>query len=148
MNKRYFPETQNIHPEAVLGDNNVFHSHIWVGKGVVIGDNCKVQAFAFIPDGVTLENNVFIGPHVCFTNDRHPHAQGEWQESKTLVQEGASVGANATIVAGVTIGKGATVGAGAVVTKDVPAGETWVGNPASPITRSLKPVEVQKEVGC
>ena len=145
MNKRYFPETQNIHPDATLGDGCVFHSHVWIGKGVVIGDNCKVQAFAFIPDGVMLGNNVFIGPHVCFTNDRHPKAQGEWEESKTYVGQGASIGANATIVAGITIGSGATIGAGAVVTKSVPAGETWVGNPARPLIRHY---EVQKEVGC
>ena len=128
--KRYLPHTQNIHNEAVLGDNNTIHSHVWIGKGVVMGSNCKIQAFVFIPDGVTLEDNVFVGPHACFTNDKHPKANGEWEESKTLVCEGASIGANATILPGITIGKGATVGAGSVVTKDIPAGETWVGNPA------------------
>lgn len=146
MNKRYFPETQNIHPDAKLGDGCVFHSHVWIGKGVVIGDDSKVQAFAFIPDGVTLGRGVFIGPHVCFTNDRHPKAQGAWEESKTIVEDGASIGANATIVAGVTIGAGATVGAGAVVTHNVPAGETWVGNPARRLSRLT--TEIQKEVGC
>ena len=145
MTKRYMPETQNIHEDARIGENCVLHSHIWIGAGVVIGDNCKVQAFAFIPDGVTLGNNVFIGPHVCFTNDRHPKAQGEWTRSDTVVGDGANIGANATIVAGVHIGDGATIGAGAVVTHDVPSGETWVGNPARPIK---KRTELQREVGC
>lgn len=143
--KRYMPETQNIHPDAKIGENCVLHSHIWIGAGVVIGKDCKVQAFAFIPDGVTICDSVFIGPHVCFTNDRHPKAQGQWTESKTVVEFGASIGANATIVAGVRIGAHATVGAGSVVTKDVPRGVTVVGNPAKPLH---KKETVQHEVGC
>lgn len=127
---RYFPHLQNISNEATIGRDCIIHCFVWIGAGAVIGDRCKVQAFAFIPNGVTIGNEVFIGPHVCFTNDRHPKAQGEWTQGETVVEDGASIGANATIVAGVRIGKGATVGAGSVVTKNVPAGETWVGNPA------------------
>ena len=84
----------------------------------------------FIPEGVVLGNGVFIGPHVCFTNDKHTKATGEWELLETVVEDGANIGAGAVILPGIIIGKGATVGAGAVVTKDVPAGCTVVGNPA------------------
>ena len=104
-----------------------------IQRGVTIGDRCKVEAFSFIPTGVTIEDEVFIGPHVCFTNDRHPKAVGDWKVTPTLVKKGASIGANATIVCGVTIGEGALVGAGAVVTKDVPANAVVVGCPAKRI---------------
>jgi acetyltransferase-like isoleucine patch superfamily enzyme len=97
---------------------------------VRIGHRCKVEAFAFIPPGVVIEDGVSVGPHACFTNDKRPKAVGEWKRATTLVRRGASIGANATVLCGVTIGEGAMVGAGAVVTKDVPAGATVVGNPA------------------
>ncbi len=104
-----------------------------IQRGVTIGDRCKVEAFAFIPSGVTIEDEVFVGPRATFTNDRHPRAVGDWSITPTLVRKGASIGAGAIIVCGVTIGEGAMVGAGAVVTRDVPPGETVVGNPARPI---------------
>lgn len=105
------------------------HQPIFIGNNVEIGDGCKIQSFAYIPDGVTIEDNVFVGPGAVFTNDKYPPSNGkEWR--KTLVREGASIGANVTILCGVIIGKNAMVGAGAVVTKDIPDGETWVGNPA------------------
>ena len=110
-----------------------------IQRGVTIGDRCKVEAFSFIPTGVTIEDEVFIGPHVCFTNDRHPKAVGDWEVTPTLVKKGASIGANATIVCGVTIGEDALVGAGAVVTKDVPANAVVVGCPA-------KRIKVKKKV--
>jgi len=99
---------------------------------------CRIQAFAFIPEGVTLEDNVFIGPHVCFSNDRFPRAtvsgrpqqETDWKVEDTLVMEGASVGANATILCGITIGRNALIGAGSVVTKDVPPNVIVAGNPA------------------
>lgn len=103
------------------------HNYTWIGNEVEIGDGSKVQAFAFIPNGVIIGKNVFIGPHVCFTNDLHPHAQGEWKQLGTLVKDNASIGANATILPGITIGKGAMIGAGSIVTKDVPDGATWIG---------------------
>ena len=110
-----------------------------IQRGVTVGDRCKVEAFSFIPTGVTIEDEVFIGPHVCFTNDRHPKAVGDWESTPTLVKKGASIGANATIVCGVTIGEGALVGAGAVVTKDVPPNAVVVGCPA-------KRIKVKKKV--
>lgn len=112
-------------------DNCVIHSHVWIGDGVVIGKNCKIQAFAFIPTGVSIHENVFIGPRVTFTNDKAIADNGEeWTITPTIVGRGAKIGAGAVIVAGANIGQGAIVGAGAVVTKDVEPFTTVVGNPA------------------
>jgi len=106
-----------------------------IQRGVSIGDRSKVEAFAFIPSGVTIEDEVFIGPHAVFTNDLHPRAVGDWKIVPTLVKEGASVGAGAVIVCGTTIGERAMVGAGAVVTEDVPPDALVVGNPAKVVKR-------------
>lgn len=126
----YFPETSNI--QSPIDDSCTVHSHVWIGSDVKIGKNVKIQAFAFIPNGVTIEDDVFIGPHVCFTNDPKMDIvpTGEFTPTNTIVKRGAKIGANASIRAGVTIGEGARIGMGAVVLKDVPPGETWVGNPA------------------
>ncbi len=105
-------------------------AYVEIQRDVVVGDRCKIEAFAFIPSGVTIEDEVFIGPHVCFTNDRSPKAVGEWSITPTIVKRGASIGANATIICGVTVGEGSLVGAGAVVTKDVPPNARVAGNPA------------------
>lgn len=128
-------ETRIWHPEKSInlgykcGEGSVIHAMTWIAHDVTIGDNCKIQALTFIPDGVTIEDNVFIGPCVCFTNDKHPPSNGTgW--SKTLVKEGVVIGANATILTGITIGERAIIGAGSVVTRNVPPGETWIGNPA------------------
>ena len=113
--------------EASVGERCTIHAPVWIGNNVRIGDGCKIQAFAFLPDGVVLEDDVFIGPHVCFTNDKHPPSD-VWLW--TRVKKGASIGANCTILPGITIGEGAKVGAGAVVTKDIPDGAIAYGNPA------------------
>jgi UDP-2-acetamido-3-amino-2,3-dideoxy-glucuronate N-acetyltransferase len=98
---------------------------------VKIGRGCKIQAFAYIPDNVVIGNNVFIGPHVCFTNDKYPPSNGGWKATiPTIVQDGASIGANATILPSLVIGRDSVVGAGAVVTKNVTPGKTVMGNPA------------------
>ena len=117
---------------CVIGERCTVHSHVWIGDNVVIGDDCKIQAFAFIPDGVTVGDHVFIGPHVCFTNCKHPPSK-DWQ--KTLVGDWAVIGANATILPGVKIGAHAVVGAGSVVTRDVPIGAVVYGNPARQVKR-------------
>lgn len=105
-----------------------------IGGNVKIGDRVKVQAFTFIPDGITVENDVFIGPGVTFTNDKYPPSHGKgW--SVTLVKEGASIGARATIMPGVVIGRNARIGASALVTKDVPDNVTVIGIPARPLEK-------------
>lgn len=113
--------------DCVIGDGSIVHSHVWIGDRVSIGKRCKIQAFAFIPTGVRIGHDVFIGPHVCFTNDKHPPSP---DLQITTVGNHASIGANATILPGITIGEGAKIGAGAVVTKDVPNNMTVCGNPA------------------
>jgi len=113
-----------------IGDDCTVAAFVEIGDGVRIGNRCKIEAFAFIPPGVVIEDEVFVGPHACFTNDRRPRAVGEWRKTTTLVKRRASIGANATVLPGVTIGEGAVVGAGAVVTRDVPDRRTVVGNPA------------------
>src|SRR5215213_2554338 len=134
---------QNVvifHPDLVnlygceIGDECKIATFVEIQRGVVIGRRVKVEAFAFIPSGVTIEDGAFIGPHVCFTNDRYPaavDAEGEllgvtgssdWEVVPTVVGAGASIGANATIICGVKIGARALIGAGAVVTRDVPPG--------------------------
>jgi len=100
---------------------------------------CKIQNFACIYEGVKIGNGVFIGPHVCFTNDKYPHAVNpdysiqkrcDWKLYKTVIGDGASIGARSVIVCGIKIGKNAMVGAGSVVTHDVPPGMIVAGNPA------------------
>ena len=145
-----------FHPDLVnlygceIGDESKIATFVEIQRGAVLGRRVKVEAFAFIPSGVTIEDGAFVGPHVCFTNDRYPAAvdaegnllgaggSGDWQVVPTVVEAGAAIGANATIVCGVRIGAGALVGAGAVVTRDVPPHTLVVGNPARAI-RSLLP---------
>ncbi len=124
---------------ASLGDNCIVGKGAYVDSGVQIGRNCKIQNRASVYHGVTIEDGVFVGPHVCFTNDLEPRAvnpdgslksDADWTESKTLVRSGAAIGANSTIVAGLTIGQWGMVGAGTVVTHDVPDYGLVYGNPA------------------
>jgi len=113
-----------------IGRNCRIGSHVTIGKGVVIGDNCKIEDFAFIPQGVTMGNRVFIGPHVCFTNDRFPYAQEKWHINETVVRDDVSIGANSTIMSGIILNKKARVGAGSIVTKGVPEGMLVYGESA------------------
>lgn len=122
-------ELSNI-GECVIGDNCTIHSHVWIGDRVKIGDRCKIQAFTFIPTGVRIGDDVFLGPRVTFTNDKYPPS-GEW--SITIVGNGVSIGAGAVILPGITIGDRARIGAGSVVTKNVPPDSLVYGNPAKGI---------------
>ncbi|MCU7548499.1 N-acetyltransferase [Chitinophagaceae bacterium LB-8] len=116
---------------AVIGDNCNVCAHVLIENDVVIGDNVTIKSGVQIWDGVQLENNVFVGPNVTFTNDLIPRSKIYPEHfAKTIVKFGASIGANATIVAGITIGEHALIGAGSVVTKNIPAFTIWYGNPA------------------
>lgn len=119
--------------QCVIGENCTVGSHVEIGRGVTIGDRCKIEAFAFIPPGVTIEDGVFVGPHVCFTNDLYPSATKTFlpgAEIETLVKKRASIGANSTILCGIIIGEDSLIGAGSVVTEDVPPNSVVYGNSA------------------
>lgn len=132
-------ELSNVSPFCDIGAGTVVHSHVWIGQAVRIGKDCRIQAFAFIPTGVEIADGAFIGPRVCFTNDKKPPSRGRnW--SRTVVCRGAVVGAGAVVLPGVTIGENAVVGAGAVVVEDVAPGTTVVGNPAKPLTYAHFPL--------
>lgn len=131
--KIWRPDLSNISDDAIIADNCVIHSHCWIGRDVIIGSNVKIQAFTFIPDGVRIEDNVFIGPRVTFTNDPDLECKGKDFWKMTRVKEGAKIGACVSIKAGVIIGKNAIVGMGAVVLTDIPDGEKWAGVPARKI---------------
>jgi acetyltransferase-like isoleucine patch superfamily enzyme len=118
-------------PKAKIGQNCNICSHCFIENDVVIGDNVTIKCGVQLWDGLRVEDNVYIGPNVTFTNDKFPKSKNKnWQLLQTRICEGASIGAGATILPGITIGKNAVIGAGSVVTRDVPECETWVGNPA------------------
>ena len=116
---------------AKIGGNCNISSHTFIENDVIIGDNVTVKCGVYLWDGLKIEDNVFIGPNVTFTNDKYPRSKQYPQKfQRILIKEDASIGANATILGGVYIGKKSMIGAGSVVTKNVPDGELWMGNPA------------------
>jgi acetyltransferase-like isoleucine patch superfamily enzyme len=115
---------------ATIGNNCNINSHCFVENDVLIGNNVTVKCGVYIWDGITIEDNVHIGPNVTFTNDLYPRSKHNFEISKTILKHGASIGANATIIAGNTIGAFALIGAGSVVTKSIPNNTLWMGNPA------------------
>ncbi|SEA73122.1 Acetyltransferase (isoleucine patch superfamily) [Xylanibacter ruminicola] len=118
-------------PGAQIGENVNICSHCFVENDVKIGNNVTIKCGVQIWDGIELEDNVMIGSNVTFTNDMYPRSKNKtWTMLRTKVCRGATIGAGSTILPGITIGEGAMVGAGSVVTKDVPARELWIGNPA------------------
>jgi acetyltransferase-like isoleucine patch superfamily enzyme len=128
-----------VRERAHIGAGCVIGKNVYVDFDVVIGDRVKVQNNVSLFHGVTVEDGVFVGPHVCFTNDRVPRAinvdgspksDDDWEVSPILVRHGAALGANSTILPGVTVGPWAMVGSGSVVTRDVAAYELVAGNPA------------------
>ena len=136
--KIFQPDLVNLYG-CVIGDETKVGAFVEVQKGAVIGARCKISSHTFICEGVTIEDEVFVGHGVMFINDRYPRAtnpdgslqtEADWKVDATRVKRNASIGSNATIVSGITIGEGALVGAGAVVTKDVPAYAIVAGVPA------------------
>lgn len=120
-----------VFPQAKIGESCNICSHCLIENEVTIGNNVTIKSGVQIWDGVDIEDDVFIGANVTFTNDKYPRSKNpNWTLLKTRICRGAAIGAGSTILPGVTIGEGAMIGAGSVVTKDIPAGELWFGNPA------------------
>ena len=127
----YIWNNAQIRENAKIGKNCVISKDVYIDKNVKIGNNCKIQNSAQIYDGVTIKDNVFIGPGVIFTNDYFPRADNKkWKIKKTIVEYGASIGANSTILCGTKIGKRSMIAAGSVVTSNVESNELFAGNPA------------------
>ena len=123
---------------CAIGDDTKIGAFVEIQKNASVGRQCKISSHTFICEGVTIEDNVFIGHGVMFINDIYPRAtangqlqtEADWKVERTLIKNGASIGTGATILANITIGENAIVGAGSVVTKDVPANCIVAGNPA------------------
>ena len=122
-----------------VGDETKIGAFVEIQKNATVGRRCKISSHTFICEGVTIEDNVFIGHGVTFVNDSYPRAtaaggglqtEADWRVEKTLIKKGASIGSGVTILANLTVGENAIVGAGSVVTKDVPANSIVAGNPA------------------
>jgi UDP-2-acetamido-3-amino-2,3-dideoxy-glucuronate N-acetyltransferase len=134
----HHPDLVNLYG-CTVGDGSKVGSFVEIQRNASIGRNCKISSHSFICEGVTLEDGVFVGHGVMFTNDRYPKAvnpdgslknDADWKIIETRVKSGASIGSNATIICGITIGTQALVGAGAVVSKDVPDFAIVTGVPA------------------
>jgi len=124
---------------CTVGDNTKIGAFVEIQKNAVVGKNCKISSHTFICEGVTIEDNVFVGHNVTFINDQYPRAtipegtlqtDEDWKVEPTLVKKGASIGSGTTILSKVTVGENAIVGAGSIITKDVPPKPIVAGNPA------------------
>ena len=131
------PESSNVWQYCVvlsgaqIGENVNICSHCFIENDVKIGNNVTIKCGVQVWDGIELEDNVMIGSNVTFTNDMYPRAKNpDWKLLRTKICKGATVGAGSVILPGITIGEKAFIAAGSVVTKDVPAGELWMGSPA------------------
>ena len=133
---------------CTIGDNSKVGAFVEIQKNATIGKNCKISSHTFICEGVTIEDDVFVGHNVSFINDKYPRATAEgrlqteadWSVEPTRVKQGASIGTSCTILSNVTIGRNAIIGAGSVVTKDIPDRVVAAGNPCR-VIRPLRPGE-------
>lgn len=133
-----------------IGDETKIGAFVEIQKNATVGKRCKISSHTFVCEGVTIEDNVFVGHNVAFINDSYPRAtsgdqlqtEADWKVERTLVKKGASIGSGSTILANITIGENALVGAGSVVTKDVPPNTIVAGNPA----RVLRMIDLTMEV--
>lgn len=124
---------------ATIGRDCNICAHCFIENEVTIGDRVTVKSGVYLWNGAVIEDDAFLGPNCTFTNDRFPRSRDYKAPQGIVVRRGASIGAGATILPGVEIGAGAMIGAGAVVTRSVPAGETWAGNPARPLHAPSRP---------
>ncbi len=135
--KIYHPDLVNLY-DCTIGDETKIGAFVEIQKDAMVGARCKISSHSFICEGVTIEDEVFVGHGVMFINDRYPRAtangklqtEADWEVIPTRVKRGASIGSGAVILCGITIGARAMIGAGAVVTRDVADGDTVVGVPA------------------
>src|SRR5271163_3238674 len=135
---------------CTIGDETKIGAFVEIQKNATVGKRCKISSHTFICEGVEIEDNVFVGHGVTFTNHNHPRAtaagqlqtEADWKVEKTLVKRGASIGSGATILANLVIGENAIVGAGSVVTRDVPANTIVAGNPARVLRSIENPTKV------
>jgi acetyltransferase-like isoleucine patch superfamily enzyme len=133
-----------------VGDETKIGAFVEIQKNATVGKRCKVSSHTFICEGVTIEDNVFIGHSVTFINDSYPRSttadgnlqtEADWKVERTVIKKGASIGSGSTILSNITVGENAIVGAGSVVTKDVPPNSIWAGNPA----KLLRPINQTTE---
>lgn len=138
---------------CAVGANTKIGAFVEIQKNATVGQNCKISSHTFICEGVTIEDDVFVGHSVTFINDSYPRAttpggglqtEKDWKVEPTRVKKGASIGSGSTILSNVTIGENALIGAGSVVTRDVPANAIMAGNPAKILRYIQKEIEVTK----